>query len=401
MGVDVRTRSDDEVVAVDAATFLGDELPDLLDASGDLLATTEALDLRPLVLQVGDGAWELHREHGHPAVRPHQGGDVATLRLTADQLSDLVTDQVTPIGLLTAGTLDLHGTGIGRVLDWWLVLRCVLDGTPVHRPGDVGGLPPTDRSFTLDDDPAEVAGFLEQAGFVHLRGVFEPGEMAVISSDMDAAAPTYAPGDGRSWWARLADGSDALVRLQGFDERSAATARLLADERMGRIRALGGAGHELRWAGDNRIEALFKPVGVREGISDVPWHKDCSLGRHSYECCSLTVGVSVTGAGPGTGQLRVVAGSHRALCWPSLLDVGTLGLPVVPLATATGDVTVHLSCTLHMAEPPTVAERRVLYSGAALPARDRAAAAAAHRRLMATARERAPLTTSQPPSGGR
>jgi ectoine hydroxylase-related dioxygenase (phytanoyl-CoA dioxygenase family) len=152
---------------------------------------------------------------------------------------------------------------------------------------------------------------------------------------------------------------------------------------------------EPRWSGDgNRIEALFKPIGVREGISDVPWHKDCSLGRHSYRCCSLTVGISVTGAGPGSGQLRVIAGSHRALVWPSLLDTSKLGLPEVALATGTGDVTVHLSCTLHMAEPPTVAERRVMYTDYSLPFPDPDAAEAAAARSRA-AREAAPLTTSQ------
>ena len=57
----------------------------------------------------------------------------------------------------------------------------------------------------------------------------------------------------------------------------------------------------------------MKPLDVVEGISDLPWHKDCSLGRHSYRCCSMTVGISVTGADAATGQLRVVAGSHRAL----------------------------------------------------------------------------------------
>ena len=103
------------------------------------------------------------------------------------------------------------------------------------------------------------------------------------------------------------------------------------------------------------MEALFKPIGVTRGISDVPWHKDCSLGRHSYECCALTVGVSVTGADPRPGQLRVIPGSHRALMWPSLVDASTLGLPDVALATGTGDVTLHLSCTLHMAQPPTTA----------------------------------------------
>src|SRR5262249_27432516 len=80
-------------------------------------------------------------------------------------------------------------------------------------------------------------------------------------------------------------------------------------------------------------------------------HKDCSLGRHSYECCSLTVGISVTGADEVSGQLRVRAGSHRALMW-SALDQPGCDLPVVDLPTRTGDVTVHLSCTLHMAQPP-------------------------------------------------
>ena len=216
---------------------------------------------------------------------------------------------------------------------------------------------------------------------------------------MDAAAPSYRPDDGRSWWATLGDGSRRVVRMQHFHEQSDTTAALLVDERMDAIRRIPGLGHEPSSRG-NRIEALFKPVGVAEGISDVPWHKDCSLGRHSYQCCSLTVGISVTGAGPTTGQLRVVPGSHRALLWPSLLDPATLGLPDRPLPTETGDVTVHLSCTLHRAEPPTAGERKVLYTGFALPARDPGAAAAAAGRLYRRSRERAPLTTSQQAAPG-
>ena len=39
----------------------------------------------------------------------------------------------------------------------------------------------------------------------------------------------------------------------------------------------------------------------------------------------------------------------------------------MPLPTQTGDVTVHLSCTLHMSYPPVTAERQVLYTGFSLP----------------------------------
>jgi ectoine hydroxylase-related dioxygenase (phytanoyl-CoA dioxygenase family) len=138
---------------------------------------------------------------------------------------------------------------------------------------------------------------------------------------------------------------------------------------------------------------LFKPIGVAEGISDIPWHKDCGIGRHSYDCCGLTVGISVTGADAVSGQLWVLAGSHRALVWSGIRQPD-LDLPEVPLATRTGDVTLHLSCTMHMAQPPVERERRVMYSGFALPplaAADAEAVAAGRARLGAV-REGAPLT---------
>jgi ectoine hydroxylase-related dioxygenase (phytanoyl-CoA dioxygenase family) len=88
------------------------------------------------------------------------------------------------------------------------------------------------------------------------------------------------------------------------------------------------------------------------------------------------VGVSVTGADAGTGQLKVVAGSHRALVQPAFVRPD-LDLPIVELPTRTGDVTVHLSCTLHMSQAPTTAERRVLYTGFRLPDEGRTSKATA------------------------
>jgi hypothetical protein len=82
--------------------------------------------------------------------------------------------------------------------------------------------------------------------------------------------------------------------------------------------------------------------------------------------------------------------------WPALFRPD-LDLPVVELPTRTGDVTVHLSCTLHMAQPPTDRERRVLYTGFSLPPHDRAADLRAREELRAN-REAAPVTVSQPPA---
>lgn len=406
--IDRRTRVDGEVPERSVVSFLDDELPSLLTPSSELLAGADRLDLRPLVVRIGGSSWRLSCPGGEPVVErvygstsdaARQRGD-ASVEFTEAEFAALVDDQSTPIALLTSGSLRLEGAGIGRLLDWWLVLRSVLDGEPLYVPGSVSVPEDLDRAFTLDDDPAEMAAFLAAAGFLVVRGVFRPDEMARVSADMDAAAPTYTKGDGNSWWARLADGSDALVRMHRFDEHSPTAASMIGDDdRLDRLARIPGLDHEHHGTGDNRIEALFKPLGVVEGISDIPWHRDCSLGRHSYECCRLTMGISVTGAGPGTGQLRVIAGSHRALTWPALLDPTDLGLPNVGLATDTGDVTVHLSCTLHMAEPPTVASRRVLYTAFRMPTADDAAADAAREALIA-ARESAPLTVSQPSTVG-
>lgn len=101
------------------------------------------------------------------------------------------------------------------------------------------------------------------------------------------------------------------------------------------------------------------------------------------------MGISVTGADARSGQLRVLAGSHRALVWPAFVREGN-DLTEIDLPTATGDVTVHLSCTLHMAQPPMERERRVLYTGFSLPVPEgaRAAAAAVARPVASGARGR-------------
>src|SRR5690606_37422072 len=166
-----------------------------------------------------------------------------------------------------------------RLLDWWVLLRGALDGRTPYVPGpgrapafDAPDGAPLDlrRAFRPDDDPDEMAHFLATAGYLHLEGLFTAEEMAAVSDDMDAAAPSYAQDDGRSWWARTGDGEDRLVRMQGFDEHSPTLVELLGGERFRSLGELGRAGHEFGDFGPNRIEALVKPIGVVEGISDVP-----------------------------------------------------------------------------------------------------------------------------------
>lgn len=400
MSVDLRTRADGPRDPIEPSEFFRDTLPAAIaEHAQGIDPGLGFIRPRPLTIEVDGERWSLASDGGRATVTAGAHDGAARIRITAEELDDLVSDQSTFMGWWTSGRLDQPEGHVGHLLNWWLVLRSALDGQPIYTPGSIsfrdrdGNPLDLRRSFRPDDDRDEMQHFLEQAGFLHIEGVFTEGEMAQVSADMDAAAPAYTPDDKKSWWARTRDGSHRVVRMQGFDRHSPTTAALLEDPRYLDLGTIPGDGHEFGVKrATNRIEALFKPIGITEGISDIPWHKDCSLGRHSYDCCGMTVGISVTGADEVSGQLRVIAGSHRALVWAGMLQP-RLDLPDLPLPTTTGDVTVHLSCTQHMAQAPVDRERRVMYTGFSLPPTDPVAAAEARQRLGAV-REQAPLTVA-------
>lgn len=375
MSVDYRTRTDAGITDIGFTEFFTSLLPGLLETNAHCVAPWLELNAPDdLSIECEGVTWHLVATDRQ--VRANRGGSTTGLlvRLDSAEFSGLVNDLYTPMTFFVGGTLNILRGNMSTFLDWWLLIRALIDGRPIHVPGKIGftdrdGTPlDLSRSFVPEDPVEDMRHFLETAGYLHIKGVFTEAEMAAVSSDIDRYYGNYAEGDGRSWWATTRDGTRRLVRLQAFDQHSAATRAILSDPRFRRLGEISGAGHEHRGLAGNAIEALVKPLDVVEGISDLPWHKDCSLGRHSYDCCSLTVGISVTGAGADSGQLRVIAGSHRALMWPALLShPETYGLPVVALPTATGDITAHLSCTHHMSEAPTARERRVMYTGFRLP----------------------------------
>src|SRR5262249_47809094 len=151
--------------------------------------------------------------------------------------------------LFSAGRLEVARGGLGDLLDWWLVLRGALDGREIHTPGSVtfcardGSALDLGRAFAPDDDPAEMSHFLHEAGFLHLRGGLDARRMDESAADMDAAAPDYHDGEGRSWWVTTRDGTRRVARMQSFDAKSRATAELLEDPVFLRIGELTGDGH--------------------------------------------------------------------------------------------------------------------------------------------------------------
>ncbi len=369
--LDVRTRTVSDLHEVDTVVFFDQELPELV-AERAALAVPGAreLNLDPFTVTTPSGSWTLALAGDTITIKPGETG-VAMVRLEDDEVAKMIDDRLTPMTLVSSARLRMERGQLGDFLNWWVVLRSLIDDRPVFTKGSIelrgaaGHELDVNRSFTPDDSDSDMAEFLAVAGFLHLSGWFEPREMDAISRDMDAAFPTYTPDDGRSWWAETSAGEHRAVRLQRFEEHSPTATRLLDDDRLLRIGSLTGDDYLPR----RSVEALEKPIGVVKGISDLIWHKDCSLGMHSYNCCGITVGISVTAADAASGQLAVVPGTHRALVQPAFYRP-LWGLPIRDLPTQVGDLTVHCSCTMHMSHPPVTSERRVLYTGFALAPRD-------------------------------
>ena len=365
--LDMRTRTKADIRNIDVADFFGCELPALIVERSHLaIQGAKELGLSSFTFVTPSGAWTVVLSGGGLKVVTGKGGD-AEVALSDADLGDFINDLTTLEMLVNLKRMEIVRGSADDRHGWSAVLRSLIDGRPVHTKGSVvmrdreGRNLDIGRSFTPEDDDAEIGQFLAEAGFLHLRDWFNEDLMQAIGGDMDREFAASTRSDG-SWWAKLADGSQRPVRISSFAARSPALRRLIASDAYRRIARLTGDG--FHHAGEG--EAMQKPLQVVSGISSLPWHNDCALGMHSYKCCNLTIGISVTGAGPGSSQLGVLPGSHRALL-PTNRLYPDLGLEPRTIATRTGDVTVHCSCTLHMSENPTEYERKVVYTVMELP----------------------------------
>ncbi len=374
--VDFRTRFQGSEHDLDAATFCEDTLPALLAEHGRLAARGYAhLQLTPLGFEVGDALYTLAPDGDILTVRRGIDDDAVVVALAPGDFSDLVQEVSTTLGLGIRGRVEMRRGTMDQFVAWEPVLRAAIDERPVHEPGMVqlsdadGNELDLRQSFTLTDPREQVGAFLATAGFVKLRGVFERDEMTPIVDDLADAVAEARRDDGQSWWARDGNGEWYAARILAFNEKSPTLRKLLHDDRLTQLGTFTDDTYTQRDPDNSdAAEGLTKRIGVTDGISDVPWHKDCSPGGHSYTCCGLTVGLCLTPADRESGELGVVAGSHRA----NVQGGGVrpdLDLPRVSLPADAGDVTIHCSCTLHMSSPPVSRERRVVYTGFGLARR--------------------------------
>lgn len=365
MSIDHRTRLRKDVRELTRDEVFDEVLVTALHTHGDLAGRGATYkDVPSLGFHVDGVGLTLGVHDGIMQATPGVEGAGVVAELSADALSDLVQDTQSTMGLAMTSRVRLTAGNINEWIGWEPILRALFDGRKVHETGDVtfvgldGGELDLDRTFTADDDHEEMAHFLREAGFLHIRNVFERDEMARIADDIDHWIARATPDDGESWWATGEDGLDQAVRVLFFYEKSEALRDLVDSDRYQWLAGLTGDGHRHKGG----AEGLVKPLGIVKGLSDLPWHKDCGQGQHSYICNSMTCGISVTGADRVSGALGVIPGSHRANTMATGRDP-LLDLAPRMLETQTGDVTVHCSDTLHRAHPPIERPRKVVYSG--------------------------------------
>jgi hypothetical protein len=378
--IDSRTRPVGLAEPVDPAAFFAGPWLEAVERNGTRAALDAVhLGLRPLAIEVDGDTFTVRERDGVIEAGAGRRHTDFCVTLDRDAFGDLVTEERTALGLVVGGRVGADPASNNMFCAWDPVLSSLLDGRPVYRPGTVtlrdrtGAPLDLDQRFRLGDDDRDAAHFLAEAGFALLRGVFSDDEMDAVDADLARAVDNASPDDGASWWAATRDGDRYPCRILDLADRSPALRALIADPRFLAIGELLGDGHRPgdpfgEHFADVTAEGLLKRVDSVEGLVCLPWHKDCDRGGHSMFCSGLTIGICLTPVDEAHGGLDVVAGSHRANIARAQVDRG-LDLPAVTLHAERGDLTVHTSCTLHRSTHPTTEERRVAYTGFALPPR--------------------------------
>jgi hypothetical protein len=351
------------------------ELPRLIERHGKLVER----DLRgapPLAFRSEDGTtftW-IAGERGVEMVAGD--ADAATLvEIPEPVFSDFLHELLTATGAVQTGRARVSRGSLAGWQRWEPAIQALCFGRPIYGPDvrerlvDAAGRPlDLKRSFAPDAPEDGMRAFLATAGYLHVRGVFKPAEVAFWGDEVERCRARTTPGDGDSWWSVNAAGREVVTRINYLDRFSAALLELSHDPRLARFARL--ADPELRVC-DDRLDGpmvFIKNANVVKGNGDLSWHVDDGIGGHPVMCPLLQAGIQLDPANAANGQLQLLAGSHdHAKHWVTRGEEGDL--PVVALETQPGDLTLHYGDTMHSTPPPTSddAGRRALYYKFALP----------------------------------
>lgn len=341
---------------LDFVAYHEQEIPALFAAGHGRLAN-EACGKGSLAFRVGDAAYTYARGRDAIEITPGDERAEVVIELTPEQWSGVVCETLTAPGLLYSGQAKCRkGNAIGFV-SFEPVLRALYNGRPLWKESDPlldssgREIDPT-RSFERSSDREEMAEFLRSAGYLVVRNVFEPAEIAGFLEEAEALQAEARKGDGLSWWGKNDRGEEILNRIT----RAGARPRLATLAREPRLLSLVELADDdlqprSRGTDEQSVTLIFKRPTMKEGLSDLPWHRDCGMGGHASVCPVLIASTFLTEATPESGNLRVLPGSWKGSA--PYIDATSPRAPQgVHIHARPGDVSLHYGDTMHAAPPP-------------------------------------------------
>ncbi len=334
------------------------DLPRLLAAGNGALAATGAPRAKPFAFRLseGDAYTYLPGPDGIEVVPGDARADTV-IELSQQDWQGIVHDFESAPGLLYAGRVKCRRGNAMTFVGWEPALRAMYTGRPIFDPEtarleDRGGAPlDLRRAFALDDDPEDMAHFLRTAGYLLVKRAFSAEELARYRQCAQRVQAAARKGDKRSWWGKNARGEEVLCRVTHIAD--APLADLAQDPRLARLVALADEKLAPRTFGEeDGVSVIIKNPDMTEGLSDLPWHRDCGMGGHAIMCPILITSVFLSPASTETGVLRVLPGSHRGST--GFFEATDASAPVgVALEAEPGDLSLHYGDVMHAAPPPT------------------------------------------------
>jgi hypothetical protein len=339
-------------------TYHTSELPKLLAGGRSALAATHSTDLAALALCVDGCSYTYRTTPTGIAVERGDARAETVVGLAAPAFEGLVRDLETPASLIYHGEATCLRGNLMHFVRWEPQLRAMFTGRPIYDPAHVelrdrGGAPLDPLQSLAPDDPREdMAHFLRETGYLWLRGVFSAAEVEQMRGEARELRARARPGDQTSWWGIDARGESVLCRVLSAGVLPK-FGSLPSDRRLLDLVSLADTELVPRVAGElDAVTVLFKNPAMREGLSDLPWHRDCGMGGHAAMCPTLVASVFLEANCAEAGALRFLPGSWRS-SYHFGEGTGDGAAQGVAPAAQPGDLTLHYGDVWHVAPPPT------------------------------------------------
>jgi hypothetical protein len=348
--------------SLDFHAFHRDELPRRIAAGNGAQAAAAVARvgrIGSLALRLPSGdAYTYEAVDGTIRVREGDADADTVMELAPDCWEGLVHDYESPPGLLYGGRVACKKGKAIRLVNWEPALRALYTGRPLFDPEtelrDRHGAPlDPEHAFRPGDDREDMAHFLRTAGYLLVREAFAPDEVARFAAEAAELRDEARKGDGVSWWAKDGEGHEVLCRVTRAGAKPG-LATIPTDPRLLALVALSDHDLVARRGGDESVAVIWKLPAMKEGLADLPWHRDCGMGGHAVMCPVLIASVFLTPSTPETGELKFLPGS-----WTGTTPYMDATDPRAPrgasFAARPGDVSLHYGDVMHAAPPPRAA----------------------------------------------